>query len=72
MPRFIWIDAALINIDTIDRIDDALNPDGCTLVVASARFAVKETVDNVIKKLAQAETGELPVLSAAEVTPQIY
>jgi hypothetical protein len=26
MPRLIRIDAALINIDTIDRIDDALNP----------------------------------------------
>jgi hypothetical protein len=72
MPRFIRIDAALINIDTIDRIDDALNPGGCTLVVANARFAIKETVDNVIKKLAQAEAGELPLLTAAEATPQIY
>jgi uncharacterized protein YlzI (FlbEa/FlbD family) len=72
MPRFVQIDAALINIETIDRIDDALNPDGCTVVVGNARFAVKETVDQVIKKLAQAEVGELPRLTAAEVTPQIY
>lgn len=72
MPRFIQIDATLINIDTIDRIDDAVNLGGCTLVVGNTRFAVKETANNVITKLAQAEAGELPSLTAAEVTPQIY
>jgi hypothetical protein len=36
------------------------------------RFAIKETADQAIKRLLQAEDGGLPTLTAEEVRPQMY
>jgi hypothetical protein len=59
---FIQIDSAVFNIARIDRIDDANNAAGCTLVIDTVRFQLTETRDQVIAKIRLAEKGEVPIL----------
>ena len=73
MPRFIQISATFLNIDTIERIDDGLEPPGCTLALRNGtRIRVEENAHQVITKLAEAVRGLLPLLTHADGSPRIF
>jgi uncharacterized protein YlzI (FlbEa/FlbD family) len=67
MPYFIQISSNHYDIATIERIDEAVDLGGCTLVFRNGdKVRVEEDVREVIDGLAQAEAGRTVVLTSPQ------
>jgi uncharacterized protein YlzI (FlbEa/FlbD family) len=72
MPYFIQISSNHYNVATIERIDEAADLGGCTLVLRNGdKVRVEEDVRQVIDSLAQAEAGRTVVLTAPQPPPRV-
>jgi uncharacterized protein YlzI (FlbEa/FlbD family) len=72
MPYFIQISSNHYNIATIERIDEAADLGGCTLVFRNGdKVRVEEDVRQVIDGLAQAEAGRTVVLTSPQPPPRV-
>ena len=70
---FVQIGSSYRNIDTITRIEDEPGQSHCVVVFDNGeRLRVKDEAREVIRKVADAAGGAIPLLAQSDSEPQIH